>query len=129
MKYEYGQNTFQMTPFPNFQRNETIRQAFVRLDETIYNLESQCLGPRLATNEAWKEHLLKIEESTNSALDTHQPSLDASIEDVQLAPPAAKEVTSERERLAMVQVCSVLYIEQYFVDEKTQECIYFFIYI
>lgn len=87
------------------QRQETIRQAFVRLDEDIYTMESQCLGPRLATIEAWQQHLLKIkdtQQSANSLAST--TTLNDSSDDYQFAPPDDKEVTSERERLAIVQV-------------------------
>lgn len=32
-------------------------EAFQRLDEDICRMESECIGPRLTTSEAWIEHL------------------------------------------------------------------------
>lgn len=102
--------------FNVFKRQETIRQAFVRLDEDIYTLESQCLGPRLATIEAWHQHLLRIKETLQASNNlTSNISLDESTEDVQFAPADDKDVISERERLAMVQVCSIKTIFFYFI--------------
>lgn len=48
------------TAYAGLKLNETVADAYLRLDDSIYELERQCPGPRLATIEAWLEHLLQI---------------------------------------------------------------------
>lgn len=43
------------------QTNETILQAYQRMDEEICTIEQSCPGPRLATAEAWIDHLESLE--------------------------------------------------------------------
>lgn len=47
----------------SFQNRDDKILEFVRLDEKIYKLESNCPGPRLATCTAWIEHLQMLYNS------------------------------------------------------------------
>lgn len=48
------------TAYAGMKLKETVFDAYVRLDDSIYQLEQLCPGPRLATVEAWMEHLVQI---------------------------------------------------------------------
>lgn len=47
-------------PVAGMKIHETLSDAYQRLDDTIYRTELLCPGPRLATVDAWIEHLVYI---------------------------------------------------------------------
>lgn len=48
------------TAYDGLRLRETIFEAYQRLDDSIVKMEALCPGPRLATIDAWTEHLLQI---------------------------------------------------------------------
>lgn len=58
--YDIDQPLASDTAYAGMKLKETVFDAYVRLDDSIYQLEQLCPGPRLATVEAWTEHLVQI---------------------------------------------------------------------
>lgn len=100
--------------------NETILSAYQKFDESICRMESLCPGPRLATAEAWVEHLESMgtksiveDMSESSILNETKDGLDEDL----LNNSLNDDTTTNKEQndLAKVRrVCIILKIFAYF---------------